>query len=168
MSEGQSSTTDLARDSIATATQEDTALPDNSQVSIASDVGPAVADPAYSTDLGMWDGRIADNVREYWVTKDSSQCQHKHYDFSATATTHAGEKSGDCKGQSYDNASNMSGSCKHLLSSTIQQQNMYLAQPIHLALLARTQSIVADVQLASLIFFRNCTHTSRRLLIAGW
>jgi len=93
--EEQSSTTDLAQgDSIVTATQlEDTALPDNSQVSIASDVGPDVADPAYSTDLGMWDDHIADNVREYWIAKDSSQCQHKYHDFSATATTHEGEKS---------------------------------------------------------------------------
>jgi len=68
-------------DNIVTATQQDTALPDNSQVSIASDVGPDVADPAYSTDLGMWDDRIADNVREYWIAKDSSQCQHKYHDF---------------------------------------------------------------------------------------
>jgi len=75
-------------DSIVTATQQDTALPDNSQVSIASNVGPDVADPAYSTDLEMWDDRIADNVREYWIAKDSSQCQLKRIKNKLRSTMH--------------------------------------------------------------------------------
>jgi len=40
----------------------------------------------------MWADRIPDNVREYWITKDSSHCQFKFHDFSATET-YAGEKS---------------------------------------------------------------------------
>ena len=65
----------------------------SSEVNAASDFGPDVADPAYNADVGMWADRIPDNVREYWIAKDSCHCQFKDHDFSATETTYAAEKS---------------------------------------------------------------------------
>jgi len=74
--------------------EADTAQPErSSEVNTASDFGPDVADPAYNADVGMWADRIPDNVREYWIAKDSCHCQFKDHDFSATETTYDADKS---------------------------------------------------------------------------
>jgi len=79
---------------LATKGDDNAVRPEStSDVDIASDFGLDVADRAYNADVGMWADRIPDNVREYWIAKDSSHCQFKFHDFSATETTYAGEKS---------------------------------------------------------------------------
>jgi hypothetical protein len=64
-----------------------------SKVNPSTDLGADVDDPAYNADVGIWADHIQDKVIEYWITKNSSDCQFKDHDFSASETTYAGEKS---------------------------------------------------------------------------
>ena len=80
-------------DTNKTEPEEGTTVNESSIDNPVSDFGPDVADPAYSADVGMWGDNIPENVREYWITKDSSNCQLKQNDFSASETMYAGEKS---------------------------------------------------------------------------